>query len=81
MFTAYLNAKDVTIWDAYNRPSAAKVRAYNKIIQECLNNNGGPWVIPTHNSFNFTMAYDFHKDGKRFLVYHTADNKYVFEIS
>lgn len=81
MFQAYLDAEDVTIWDAYRAPSAAKVRAYNNIVRECLDSHGGPWVIPSHNSQTFTMAYDFHENGKRFLVYHTAYNKYVFEVS
>lgn len=80
MYENYLNATDVTIWDAYKNPCENNVIAYKNLVQECINNHGGPWVIPTHSCMNWTFAYDFHMDGKRFLRYHTRDNVYTFEI-
>ena len=80
LYENYLRAEDVTIWDAYGSPSVKKVRAYEHCVHKCLENNGGPWCIPTHNTFAYTFAYTFHKDGVKWLHYETSCNVYEFPI-
>ena len=81
LYYNFLNATMVTIYDAYDRPSREKVNAYEDCVNRCLENHGGPWCIPSRNTYQFTFAYTYHKGGEKWLHYETANNKYDFKVS
>ena len=67
-----------SIWQAYNRPSVYKVRAWEWCQTSCRE-DGGQWLYVTGwNNSKFTCAYfcGHHETGERCIVVHTADNVY-----
>ena len=81
LYNNFKNATMVTIWDAYERPSLDKQKAYDECVQRCVEMHGGSWVIPTKNTFQFTFAFEYHKDDEKWLHYETANNIYDFKVA
>ena len=72
-----------SIWQAYERPSVYKVRAWEWCKIACKEDGGDtPWVTGW-NSSKFTCAYfcGHYETGERCLAVHTADNVYWCYVS
>ena len=81
MFENWQRATMRNIYDAYERPSLAKVRAYERCIDKAIELGGWDIRVPSKNTFGFTLAFLFRgKDCKLSMFYATKDNDYVFEI-
>lgn len=67
-----------SIWQAYDRPSIYKVRAWEWCQTACKENNGYNLCITGWNCSKFTVAYfcSHHETGKECIIVHTADNVY-----
>ena len=80
LYQNFLIPAGVSIFEVYERPSRNKVKAYEDCLRRANENGADYCCIPTHNTFNFTFAYTFHKDGVKWLHYETACNVYEFPI-
>lgn len=79
-YSRALNAREFTLRDVYGVYSLNKSRA-ECLLREKVDIVGGYAVaIPTHTSQFFTFAFQLECDGKKYLVYETAKNRYVMEI-
>lgn len=77
------NAPFHSIYDAYDRPSNAKVSAYNRLFDMAMNEyNAFSTCVPTRNTFAFTFAflYTDKVTGEIRLQYHTPSHVYDFSI-
>lgn len=81
LYNNFKNATMMTIWDAYNNPSWNKQKAYHDCVNRCMEMHGGPWAIPTKNTFQFSFAFEYHKDDEKWLHYETANNVYDFKVA
>lgn len=79
MINRYNAARRSSIYDAYSKPSIAKVRAFNSIHKEMENCNGRNMRITGAGSSIFSCAYVITEDNTNFLIYHTHMN--VFKIA
>lgn len=69
------------IFAAYERPSSAKVRAWNYCRELCDEMNGFDLIISSRNTFHFSACFKFIDKGTGELCYGyiTADyNRYCF---
>ena len=64
----------------YNKPSMAKIKAYNDIIEECNINNGWHLRIMSYNCQMFTVGYIVLNGNDKFLVYHTPNKKQIIKV-
>ena len=69
-----------TLSDCYSDYSGFKVRAFEAICKECVENGGYSMTIPSYNSMSFTQAYIMTVDGIEWLIYHTRDNRFAIEL-
>lgn len=77
-YNYYANTKGYrTIFDAYSKPSSAKINAYYSIKAECDNVNGYGYTVLGASSHFFSCAYKFDDEsGITHLIYHTHANRY-----
>ena len=68
---AYELSTKSSIFNAYGKPSQAKVESFNKILKEMKDNNGYGMRILSHGQSIYTCAYKFKKDDKEYLKYHS----------
>ena len=62
------------IWHAYDRPSAAKVAAWEYCRQLCDKLNGYDLLIASRNTFAFSVVFTFEdEDGRECYAYITRD--------
>ena len=80
LYNNYCNTNYATIWEAYDRPSYNKERAYEWCMDDARKHDGYDIRIPTRNTFHFTFAFRYMADGKERLRYHTPMNVYDFEL-
>lgn len=75
-----LSRNECTLRDVYGHYSLDKSRE-ESLLREKVEIVGG-WgiAIPTHTSQFFTFAFQLECEGKTYLVYETAKNRYVMEI-
>lgn len=59
--------------DCYDRPSFSKVSAWERIREECYNNNGQVLTVLSYNTFMFVCAYEIPQDN--ILVVHTPSKR------
>lgn len=76
----YQRATARQLSDVYTTWSAAKERAYNWCINRMVSLNGFSGFICSANTFGFSFAFQYEKDGKLRLQYHTKDHEYDFEV-
>ena len=71
-----------TIWDAYERPSYAKEKAYYRCVDKAESLGAIEWAIPSKNTFQFSFSaiYPDKETGELRLMYETACNSYDFPI-
>jgi hypothetical protein len=79
MICRYNAARRSSIYEAYGKPSIAKIRAFNSIHKEMENCNGRNMKITGAGSSQFSCAYVITEDNTNFLIYHTSSN--VFKIA
>lgn len=82
MVWAYEHAKATDIYGAYVSPSREKVRAFELIRRECVDNDGFGLCVPTAGCQFFSAAYQMvnPETGVLQMVYHTYANRYVFDM-
>lgn len=68
------------IREAYGRVSGAKVSAWNRCVDLCSENNGEGLTVVSTNTFVFTAAFKFAKNGKDYLCYITPSYNYEIEL-
>lgn len=77
----YTQSNDKTVWDVYNKPSQAKVKAWFNCLSIVEENDGKNYKIINHNINQFTFGFisKFSMDGKEDDIFHviTKDNHYV----
>ena len=66
---AYNNSNLTNIYQCYDKPSYFKVRAFNECKDACDACDGWGFKILSYNTFMFTIAYQYKKDGKTWLHY------------
>lgn len=81
MYENWLVSENYSVRHAYDRPSASKIYAEERIIDEMVKNGGWGYRVTSHNTFNFACAYKYMKDGVECMVYHTHANRYEFTIA
>jgi hypothetical protein len=76
------NTSRRTIWDAYTRPSDAKVNSYEAIRARALNTPGynRDLHIAGAGSHNYSTVYSYTIDGKTYVVKDTKSNTYITEV-
>lgn len=77
---SYDNAKAKTLWEAYERPSSAKVRAYDSCLADVSAHNGYGQRITGASSHFFSFAFLYDDQAGKHLRYHTHANVYDFII-
>lgn len=81
MFRAWKLSDCFDIYEAYSRPSGAKVIAWHTCQKQCEEKNGYGLKITGHNSSFFSAGFMFEQDGKKFLQYITHCNDFIIELS
>lgn len=61
--------------EVYNNPSKAKINAWEQCVKCCHDENGKNFHICSHNTFNFSVAWET-KEGVRL---ETACNSYLIK--
>ena len=59
------------IFDCYNNPSWAKIKAERDIVTECYKKGGYAYSVISYNTSIFTCGYLFNKDGELWFAVHT----------
>lgn len=82
LYHNHLNARYHTIWEAYDRPSYAKEKAYEDCVAKAERLGATEWAIPTRNTFQFTFSaiYPDAETGELRMMYETARKSYDFPI-
>ena len=80
MYHNWLNAKHASVYEACDRPSYAKVRVEQSIIDEMGALNGYGYRVTSYNTFNFACAFIYWRDDVERMVYYTHANRYDFAI-
>lgn len=77
----YNNSRNYSLYDVYNNFSVFKARAEKDILNEMASVSGWGYKILGANSCSFSCAYlkQNEIDGQVEIVYHTAQNKKVFD--
>lgn len=77
----YNKATATSVEQVYNTCSFYKTRAEQMILQEMASNNGWGYKILGFNTCTFSCAYLMtnKEDGQIQIVYHTAQNKMIFD--
>lgn len=72
------------LYDAYEKPSSVKAKAYRKIFEEFINtDNSIALKIISHNTWRYTVAYaifEGYSDNYKALIVHTPKNVYYIEL-
>lgn len=64
--------------DVYNNYSIAKEKSYDWCYDEYFKTTGGyNFHICSHNTFQFSVAWEGFQDGERILRVETRDNSYL----
>ena len=80
MKRAYDQAKAMCLWDAYERPSRAKVRAYDSCLADVSAHNGYGQRITGASSHFFSFAFLYDDQAGKHLRYHTHKNVFDFIV-
>ena len=59
------------IFDCYQNPSWAKIKAERDIVKECYNKDGYGYSVISYNTSIFTCGYLFNRDGELWFAVHT----------
>lgn len=71
-----------TLEEVYNKPSQAKINAYNHCYNEYLKTkNSMGFGICSFNSFQFTCSWIGEVNGENIVRYETANNSYLIWVN
>lgn len=76
----YDNTKWTSLYEAYENPSANKRKIYDDCLAVCKEKHGYNYRIVSRNTYVFTFAFKYKKDGKTHLFYMTPAHDYDFEV-
>lgn len=76
----YNSAEHASVWSCYGKPSWNKVGAEREILDEMNANDGWGYRVTSYNTFHFSCAYKYMKDGMETLVYHTSANRWEIPL-
>jgi hypothetical protein len=81
IITRYNNSNNYSLDDVYSSYSVYKARAERHVLNEMESVNGWGYKILGANSTQFSCAYlkQDENDGTIKIVYHTAQNKKIFD--
>ena len=79
-YQEYLKTPSRCVKDVYARPSTAKRRAEQEIINYLVDQDGYGYRVMSYNSSFFTVGYIIRNDEGKFFVYETAYNQYVLPL-
>ena len=79
-FADYNRAFMTSLWQAYEKPSYEKQKSFHYVKERCHVLNGYGLKIVNKNTFHFTAAFLYEKDGQTWMQYHTYANTYDFAI-
>ena len=82
LYENHMRAEYHTIWEAYERPSYEKEKAYHWCVEKAQSLGAIEWAIPGHNTwqFSFSAIYPDKETGELRMMYETARNSYDFAI-
>ena len=80
-YTEYLATPSRCVKDVYARPSTAKRRAEQEIINYLVDQNGYGYRVMSHNSQMFTVGYIIRNDEGKLFVYETAQHRYYLPLN
>lgn len=80
IYKRYLRSDDTQLFDCYDKPSQAKHKAYEYCLDLFREYNGSDFRIIGYNTSQFSVGFEFEKDGKTYLAYITKDYDRYFEI-
>lgn len=82
LYYNYKRSSYHTIWDAYEKPSYEKEKAYEWCVNKAKYMGAIEWGIPTKNTFQFTFAFIYpdSETGELRMGYETATNSYDFPL-
>lgn len=64
----------------YKKYSYRKEVIADRLLNDMETNDGFDGRFISGNSYTFSFAYQKNEDGRRFLIYHTPNNIYKFEL-
>lgn len=73
----YEDFEGVTLWDVYERFSFRKESAFRWCSQRMSDLKGYGLVITSHNTSQFTRAFEFIFCEQKHIAYFTRDNNYI----
>lgn len=68
------------IYDAYDRPSYAKVKAWEYCRDLCENLKGSNLKVVGFNMFKFSAGFTFNMDNKKYFMYITDTSDRAVEV-
>lgn len=80
LWEQYKRATKKTLDECYVCASKEKREAYEEIQMKRFFMEGWRTRITSHNTFQFSMAFLYKKDGKNMLHYETRSNVWDFEV-
>ena len=82
LYENHQRARFHTIWEAYEKPSYAKEKAYHDCVRKAEEKGAYEWAIPSRNTFQFSFSaiYPDKETGELRMMYETACNSYDFAI-
>ena len=79
-YAEYLATPSRCVNDVYARPSTAKRRAEQNIINYLVDQNGYGYRVMSYNAQMFTVGYIIRNENGKCFVYETAYNQYVMQL-
>lgn len=78
----YKRSYNYDLYDAYEKPSYAKVRAWRYCVELCERYNGRGLKIVGYNAQTFSVGFEYTdpETGVAMFLWHTAYNTYTAEI-
>ena len=61
------------LFDCYQNPSWAKIKAEIDIVKECYSKDGYGYSVISYNTSIFTCGYLFNRDGELWFAVHTPN--------
>ena len=79
-YAEYLATPSRCVKDVYARPSIAKRRAEQNIINYLVDQDGYGYRVMLHNAQMFTVGYIIRNEKGKCFVYETAQHRYYLPI-
>lgn len=80
IYEQYLKSNNCNLYDCYKCPSEAKLHAESTLRYCCRQLNGKRFRILSYNTYSFTCAFTFEKDGDHYLMWFCPYRTDCFKI-